>query len=62
MTFVCQRIFQFGQQSLSKEDNVTAICNKDGMWEFISDNNMCADQSGATESLLYSPLTLYTPI
>ena len=36
--FVCQHTFQFGHQSLTKEDNVTAVCNEEGNWEFVSEH------------------------
>ena len=45
--FLCQSTFQFGQQSLCMEVNITAVCNKEGKWEPITDGiNMCAGLKG----------------
>ena len=63
VTFVCQSTFQFGQQSLSKEDNVTAICNEEGNWEFVSEHDNCVDQSGAIINYCFTLESIsYTPI
>ena len=47
--FSCQSIYQFGQQSLCKEVNITTVCNQKGTWEPIiaDDNTMCAGPSGS---------------
>ena len=48
MTYVCCGIHSDGHQSCCEEDNVTAVCNRDGYWEPSTDD-ICAkptDQSG----------------
>ena len=42
--FSCQITLPFGQESLCTEVNVTAVCNKEGIWEPITDDfNSCAE-------------------
>ena len=45
VTFVCQSVFQFGHQSLCRQINITAVCNKEGDWEPVLDDT-CVELSG----------------
>ena len=38
MTYVLQSTHQLGHQSVCTEVNVTAVCNREGKWEAVSDD------------------------
>ena len=51
--FLCQDTFQFGQQSLCMEVNITTVCNKEGKWEPIADDiNTCAGLRGLSGTII----------
>ena len=38
MTYVLKSTHQLGHQSVCTEVNVTAVCNREGKWEAVSDD------------------------
>ena len=53
--FLCRSTFQFGQQSLCMEVNITTICNKEGIWEAIADDiDTCAGLRGLSGIVSFS--------
>ena len=44
MTYVLQSTHQLGHQSVCTEVNVTAVCNREGKWEAVSDDG-CSETS-----------------
>ena len=48
---MCRSTFQFGHQSLCRQINITAVCNKEGVWEAVLDDT-CMELSGMFEALL----------
>ena len=44
--FACRSTFHVWHLSLCKEMNITAVCNKEGNWEPISDDIVCVELTG----------------
>ena len=44
VTYVLQSTHQLGHQSVCTEVNVTAVCNREGKWEAVSDDG-CSETS-----------------
>ena len=59
VTYVCCIILPGGQQSCCEEDNVTAVCNKEGYWEPSTDD-ICAEPTGQSGELLLVTTTSTT--
>ena len=47
MIVLCRSTFQFGQQSLCMEINITTICNREGIWKAVTDDtSTCVGTTG----------------
>ena len=59
VTFACLSTFQVWHWSLCKELNITAVCNKEGNWEPISDDTtLCTELTGIIEIIILCTIQL----
>ena len=61
VTYVCCGIHSDGHQSCCEEDNVTAVCNRDGYWEPSTDD-ICAEPTSQSGELILVTTTTVEPL